>query len=241
MEGNALENLWRTRHQTSSIPEKTCSILKAHLFSRLFYLLTEYKPTSRCSLQILHSHTARGRLLHCVPHLVHIFYGIWEDICISQVDSSWYMTFCVFQIVWSAAEKCDWLTFLQSSHTTELTLGEPNCSPHSKQWDMPSPHTVFFMSSRRFINRLQKHRVRVTPSVKCQSNATKLSPKSGIFIKYHKMNMVPAPHKHLSLLPLISPFCTCTFVTHWNFFQSLTQFFPAPWPPFSQHGQLHSL
>lgn len=163
MEDNALENLWRTRHQTSSIPEKTCFVLKPHLFGKLFfYLLTEFKPTSRCSLQILHNHTARGRLLHCVPHLVHIFYGKWEDSCISHVDSSWYMTFRVFQTVWSAAEECDWLTFLQSSHTTELTLGEPNCSPHSKQRDIPSPHTVFFMSSRRLISRLQKHGVRVT-------------------------------------------------------------------------------
>ena len=51
-------------------------------------------------------------------------------------------------------------TFLQSSHTTELTPGEPSCSPHSKQRDIPSPHTVFFMSSRRFIKRLQQHRVR---------------------------------------------------------------------------------
>lgn len=212
MEGNALENLWRTRHQTSSIPEETRFVLKAHRFSKLFHLLTEFKPTSRCSLQILHSHTARGRLLHCVPHLVHIFYGIWEDICISQVDSSWYMTFHVFRTVWSPAEECDWLTFLQSSHTTELTLGELNCSPHSKQRDMPSPHTVFFISSRRFINRLQKHRVRVS-----------------LYIYIGK---------HLYLLPL---FWTCTFVPLWNFFQSLTQFFPAPWPPFSQHGQLHSL
>lgn len=53
---------------------------------------------------------------------------------------------------------CDRLTFLQSSHTTELTLAEPNCSPHSRQRDIPSPHTVFFMSSRRFINRLQEHK-----------------------------------------------------------------------------------
>lgn len=104
MEGNALENLWRTRHQTSSIPEKTCCVLKARLFGKLFYLLTEFMPTSRCSLQILHSHTARGRLLHCVPHLVHIFYGIWEDICISQVDSSWCHPNCVM------SSRGGWLT-----------------------------------------------------------------------------------------------------------------------------------
>lgn len=34
--------------------------------------------TSRCSLQILHSHTARGRLPHCVPHFVHMFYSTGE-------------------------------------------------------------------------------------------------------------------------------------------------------------------
>lgn len=50
------------------------------------------------------------------------------------------------------------LTFLQSSHTTDLTPGDPSCSPHSRQRDIPSPHTVFFMSSRRFIKRLQQYR-----------------------------------------------------------------------------------
>lgn len=54
-------------------------------------------------------------------------------------------------------DKCIQLTFLQSSHTTDLTPGDPSCSPHSRQRDIPSPHTVFFMSSRRFIKRLQQH------------------------------------------------------------------------------------
>lgn len=84
--------LWKTFKEPGTWPlpylKKHVGFKKARLFGKLFYLRTEFMPTSRCSLQILHSHTARGRLLHCVPHLVHILYGIWEDIWISQVDSS---------------------------------------------------------------------------------------------------------------------------------------------------------
>lgn len=73
--------------------------------------------------------------------------------------------------------RCDPLTFLQSSHTTELTLAEPNCSPHSRQRDIPSPQTVFFMSSRRFISRLQEHKDQL--------------PVSGTFRKNHRISLSP--------------------------------------------------
>lgn len=63
-----------------------------------------------------------------------------------------------FYLYLTSADKCIQLTFLQSSHTTDLTPGDPSCSPHSRQRDIPSPHTVFFISSRRFIKRLQQHR-----------------------------------------------------------------------------------
>lgn len=64
--------------------------------------------TSRCSLQILHSHTARGRLLHCVPHLVHMFCTTGENkdfqlliILLLQIHSN--PVFSPF--VWTAAER----------------------------------------------------------------------------------------------------------------------------------------
>lgn len=101
-------------------------------------------------------------------------------------------------------EVINFTTFLQSSHTTELTPGDPSCSPHSKQRDTPSPHTVFFMLSRRFIRRLQQQNV--------QSRA------------WHYRDF---------------------FFFGLNFRSSqkpaLTQFFLAPLPPFSPHGQSHCL
>ena len=167
--GTALGNLWRTRHQTSSTPEEICvTVYPKHNWFLLFVHRCK-ALTSRCSLQILHSHTARGRLPHCVPHLVHMFYATGEnrdfqllalyDVITDTQLRDRDLLYCLKRLC-DAAEECVWLTFLQSSHTTELTPGEPSCSPHSKQRDIPSPHTVFFMSSSLFIKRLQQHRVR---------------------------------------------------------------------------------
>lgn len=150
--------LWKTLEEpgTWPLPHLRKYVLQAfHFHSKMFSFVHACKAlTSRCSLQILHSHTARGRLLHCVPHLVHIFYMVGEKKRSQSMKSYVFST-----IAWAAAEMPSQLTFLQSSHTTELTPGEPSCSPHSKQRDIPSPHTVFFISSRRFIKRLQQHRV----------------------------------------------------------------------------------
>lgn len=59
--------------------EKICVKGFSTDYLTLFFVRWCNALTSRCSLQILHSHTARGRLLHCVPHLVHMFYTTGEN------------------------------------------------------------------------------------------------------------------------------------------------------------------
>lgn len=74
---------WPERHGTCSISSTITLLLTiatltfAHssfLWQKLYTnYVSQLSLTSRCSLQILQSHTDLGRLLVCTPHLVHMF------------------------------------------------------------------------------------------------------------------------------------------------------------------------
>lgn len=93
--------------------------------------------TSRCSLQILHSHTARGRLLHCVPHLVHMFYTTGENKDF-QLPAIYHV--CASTQLIDHALLCFLNFCVNCSGGTCLTHRLPFCSPHTPlSWPQVSP------------------------------------------------------------------------------------------------------
>lgn len=104
--------------------------------------------TSRCSLQILHSHTARGRLPHCVPHLVHMFYttgenrdfqllAIYNVITSAQLTDHDLLCFCNFCV--------------NCSRVVCLSHYLPFCSPHTPlSWPQVSPAAPHTANSGTF-------------------------------------------------------------------------------------------
>lgn len=149
-----------------------------------FVLKARLRPTPTCEqVQFLpHAALCRSCIATQLGADCHTAFHTWYT-CSTKYENSRHLHLTSGQLTegdlsWvPPCVTCDRLTFLQSSHTTELTLGEPNCSPHSRQRDIPSPHTVFFMSSRRFINRLQEHKDHL--------------PVSGTFRKNHSIRLSP--------------------------------------------------
>lgn len=136
--------------------------------------------TSRCSLQILHSQMAWGRLLVlCTPHLVHTFCGQKTKSRVTPGPPEMSPTpagsgqlrrhhhqrlrGCREPKIRGAPGvggglrgSGRGLTFLQSSQTTQAEPLVPSCSPQRMQRFTPSPSTLRRMSSSRVIRRLAR-------------------------------------------------------------------------------------